>query len=93
MSVVVVLPAPLRELAGGEASVTLAGRPETVGEALAALRTEHAAVYDRIVTEQGEVRQHVNLFVGTNSVRRTGGLDTPLEPDAEILVLPSVSGG
>lgn len=88
-----VLPPPLRELTGGEASVTLAGRPETVGQALGTLRSAHPAVYDRIVTERGELRQHVNLFVGTASVRGTGGLETPLAPDAEILVLASVSGG
>lgn len=88
-----VLPEALRELAGGRPAVTLPGRPATVGEALEALRSEHAAVYDRIVTERRELRPHVNLFVGTDSVRRTGGLETPLEADAEILVLPSVSGG
>jgi molybdopterin converting factor small subunit len=93
VSVVVVLPAPLRELVGGESTVKLEGAPATVGEALEALRAEHATVYHRLLTEQGELRPHVNVFVGTESIRHTGGLDTPLSPDSEVIVLPSVSGG
>jgi molybdopterin converting factor small subunit len=50
-------------------------------------------VYHRLLTEQGELRPHVNVFVGTESIRHTGGLDTPLSPDSEVIVLPSVSGG
>jgi molybdopterin converting factor small subunit len=93
VSVSVALPAPLRELAGGATSVDLPGEPATVREALEALRAEHRVVYDRILDERGRIRPHVNLFVGTTSVRETGGLDTRLAADDEILVLPSVSGG
>lgn len=91
--VTLVLPAPLRELTAGEARVRLPGRPATVRDALSALREEHPAVYARLVTERGELRRHVNVFVGKEHVRHTGGLDTPLEDGAELQVLPAVSGG
>ena len=45
------------------------------------------------MTEQGEVRQHVNVFVGVESIRFTGGLDTPLEDGCELSIVPAVSGG
>ncbi len=93
MSIGVILPAQLRGLAGDEARIELAGHPSSVGEALEVLRDAFPLVYDRLVTERGEVRPHVNLFVGTTDIRRTGGLDTPLAADDEIVVLPSVSGG
>lgn len=93
MSVTFVLPGQLRDLTGGEALLRLEGRPSTVGEAFQALRTAHPAVHARIVTEQGELRPHVNVFLGQEEIRRTGGLDTPLAGGSEILVLPSVSGG
>jgi molybdopterin converting factor small subunit len=35
----------------------------------------------------------VNVFVGRDSVRHTGGLDTPLSDGAEVAILPAVSGG
>jgi len=88
----VTLPAQLRPLAGGHDALTL-DDAATVREALGALRTNWPAVYDRLATEQGEIRPHVNLFVNGDEIRRTGGLDTALEPGGEILVLPSVSGG
>lgn len=88
-----VLPAPLRELTGGDAALRLGTRPATLRDALAELAREHPAVHTRLVTEQGELREHVNVFVGKEDVRRTGGLDTPLGEEGEILVLPAVSGG
>ncbi|PYQ13487.1 MAG: hypothetical protein DMH00_04285 [Acidobacteria bacterium] len=39
------------------------------------------------------MRPHVNLFVGNESIRYTGGLSTPLTGDCEISILPAVSGG
>lgn len=93
MSARIVLPEQLRELAGGRRAVELAGSHGTVADALAGLRSAHPALHDRIVTERGEVRIHVNVFVGREDIRHTGGLDTPVTDGDEILVIPSVSGG
>ena len=64
-----------------------------MGEALDALRAAHPAVYDRLVTERREVRPHVNVFVGREDIRWSGGLQTPLAEGSEVVILPSVSGG
>ena len=93
MAVVVHIPGYVREFTGGLRRVTLAGSPATVDEALASLWALHPGVRDRVVTEQGEVRPHVNVFVGAESIRFTGGLTTPLPLDAEISIVPAVSGG
>lgn len=93
MSVRVILPAQLRELAGGRGTVPLEGTPGTVEEALEALRAALPGVYDRVVTERREVRQHINVFVGNEDIRWTGGLGTPLEEGSEVVILPAVSGG
>jgi len=100
--VTIELPGSLRDLNEGRRVVELgdgadgakrASDLSTVGDALAALREVRPAVYDRLVTERGEVRAHVNLFVDGEEIRQTGGLDTPLAEDARILVVPAVSGG
>ncbi|MCG6990095.1 MAG: MoaD/ThiS family protein [Gemmatimonadetes bacterium] len=96
MSVTVVLPSQLRELAGGRSAVLLeggVGGMGTVGDALAALRVAHPAVYDRLLTERRELRPHVNVFVGREDIRWSGGLGTPLADGSEVVILPSVSGG
>ena len=89
MPVVVHLPGPLTSLAGGQARLVLAG-PRTVGEALRALPP---GVRDRVMDEQGRVRPHVNVFVGSESIRETGGLGTALNGDADLHIIAAVSGG
>jgi MoaD family protein len=91
--ILVRIPGPLRELAGGSASVRIDGEIGTVGEALEALFRRHPGLRDRVTTDQGAVRQHVNVFVGVASIRYTGGLETPLPAGAEVSIVPAVSGG
>ena len=93
MAVVFHIPGHLRAFTGGQSRIELVATPATCGAALAALWTLHPGVRDRVVNEQGVVRQHVNVFVGDESIRYTGGLDTPLAERSEISIVPAVSGG
>lgn len=93
MPVRVHLAGPLVEFAGGRGQVELAGRFANVGEALEALWVIHKGLRDRVVTERGDVRPHVNVFVGAEAIRFTEGLATPVPDEAEIAILPAVSGG
>ncbi len=97
MSITLRLPAPLRELARGRGELTLPAPADngviTVGDAFAALRRDYRAVYDRIMTEQGELRPHINVFVGSESIRSGEGIATTVPDGSEIVILPAVSGG
>ena len=93
MAVSYYIPAFLRTFTDGSSRVVLELTPVTVGEALDALCTKYPGVRDRVLTEQGEVRQHVNVFVGDESIRFTGGLNTPVEEGVEVAIVPAVSGG
>ncbi len=93
MAVHVVLPAYLQPLAGGRDTVALEPAPETLDEAMRALRRLHPGAYDRVINELGEVRPHVNLFVGQRHSRELGGLTAALHEGDEVIILPAVSGG
>ena len=93
MAVRVRIPAHLRDLPGARTVVELPGRPGTVAEALDVLWREFPSVRDRVMTETGDVRQHVQVFVGAESIRYTGGLATALPDGSEISIVPAVSGG
>lgn len=93
MALVFIIPGPLRELAGNRDEVRVEASAETVGDALNILWSHCPGVRDRVVTELGEVRQHVNVFVDGESIRYAGGLDTPVRGSSEIVILPAVSGG
>lgn len=92
MSITVHLSGHLKPFSGGEVEVVLDGEFATVNDALTTLWERHAALRDRVLTETGEIRPHVNIFVGNVDIRRSNGLQTrPREND--IYVFNAVSGG
>ena len=93
MSVNFVIPGPLREFAGNRSDVRTDGQARSVEDALSMLWRECPGLRDRVVTELGEVRPHVNIFVDGESIRYMGGLDAPVHDGAEIIILPALSGG
>ncbi len=93
MAIRVRIPAHLRDLPGARAVVELPGEPATVSEAFEALWREFPSVRDRVMTETGQVREHVQVFVGVESIRYTGGLATAVPDGTEISIVPAVSGG
>ena len=83
----------LTEFTGGLAEIKLDGSAATVAEALTQLWSKHAGLRDRVLTEQGNVRPHVNLFLNNQIVQRDRVLQTEIAGDAEICIMPAVSGG
>jgi molybdopterin converting factor small subunit len=64
-----------------------------VSAALVALFEAYPGMRDRVMTEQGAVRTHINIFVGEENTRYTGGLATAVKSDSVISIVPAVSGG
>jgi len=93
MSVTVHLSGYLKPFSGGETEIALLGEYATVGEVLDSLWQQHIALRDRVLTETGEIRQHVNIFVGSEDVKRLKGLATSLKKSNEIHIFNAVSGG
>jgi sulfur-carrier protein len=93
MPVTLRIPTYLVAFTGGQSTVTLNGAPATVSGALEFLWKLHPGLRDRILDEQGEVRQHINIFVGDEAIRFADGLSTEVPDGAEILIVPAVSGG
>jgi sulfur-carrier protein len=57
------------------------------------LWSEYPGLRDRIVTERGELRPHVNVFVDGDSIRYADGFATPVREGSEIVIMPALSGG
>ena len=93
MSVLFVIPGALRELAGNRSEVRIEQAAGPLSRALPLLWAECPALRDRILTELGEVRPHINIFVDGESIRSSGGLDARVRDGAEVFLIPAVSGG
>jgi len=87
------IPGPLRSFADGNSQIAIDLPPTTVADALVALWKLYPGIRDRVATEQGQIREHINIFVGKEDIRYTGGLQTPVPDGAEITIIPSISGG
>ena len=92
------VPASLRVYAGGAAVLDVeldacGGEASTVRSVLDRLLDSHPDLERRLRTEQGDLRPHVNVFVGSENIRDLSGLATPLEAGDEVSILPAVSGG
>jgi molybdopterin synthase sulfur carrier subunit len=92
MTQTVFLSGHLKAFSRGELQIALPGRFATVGDALDALWAIHPALRDRVLNEQDEIREHVNIFIGTGDVRKRQGLATSLNSE-EIHIFNAVSGG
>jgi molybdopterin synthase sulfur carrier subunit len=90
MAVTVKIPTQLRAATGGEAEVQASG--STVGEVLDAVFEAHDGLRDRI-TQDGNLRRFVNVYVSGEDIRFQEGLETPIEEGAEVTILPAVAGG
>lgn len=93
MAVVFLIPGPLRAFTNGQREILVERPCATLRDAFAALFLMYPGLRDRILTEQGEIRQHVNVFIGNDSVRYGKGLASDVPNGAEISVIPSITGG
>jgi len=85
------IPTPLRTYTNGQSETTLSGR--TVSEAMSDLVAQYPDLKQHIFNDQGSLRPFVNLFLGEENVKDLGGLDTPLEENDRMLLIPSIAGG
>jgi molybdopterin converting factor small subunit len=90
-AVLIRIPTPLRNYTGGADVVAVNG--ENVADALAALGQRHPGILERVLGDDGELRQFVNVYLGSANIRTLEGLGTPLETDDILAIIPAVAGG
>ena len=91
MIVRVLVPRALAEFAGGSAELSVDGA--TVRDVVGSIGTAYPALARRIVDETGELRRHVNVYVGLEECRRLGGLDAVVPEGVDVSVIGSIAGG
>ena len=92
MAITVRIPTPLRKLTGEQDTVTTEGGG-TLAQLIDTLEGMHPGLKERICDETGELRRFVNVYVDGEDVRFMSGLETALDADAEVSIVPAVAGG
>lgn len=85
------IPGPLRSLSGGVPTVEV--EATDVRSAIDALDAAHPGFKGRLLDENGEPRQFVNLFLNDEDVRLGDGLNAKVGDQDEIAIVPAVAGG
>ena len=93
MAITVFQSGHLKSFSNGELEIPINGDFSNIGEALDSLWKQHPALRDRVLNEQGEIRTHVNIFAGSDDVKRLQGLRTRIDPETELHIFNAVSGG
>jgi molybdopterin synthase sulfur carrier subunit len=94
VSVQVVLPGALADLAGGSRHVDIdVGETGTLTAVLDRLAEGRPTLDRRIRDETGQLRRFVNVYVDGEDVRFDQGVATTVKDGAVVQVLPSVAGG
>src|ERR1700749_2974385 len=91
MAVIVFIPTALRQFAGDRQEIAVdAG---TVGDVLDKVTSEHAELRRHLYTEQGALRNFVNVYVNDDDIRHAQKLDTPVKDGDTVSIIPAIAGG
>ncbi len=85
------LPTILRPAAGGAATIPADG--DTVGEVFADLVAKHPALRDQVLTPDGDLHRHLNVFLNDDDIRYLGKLDAKVSSADTLTLMPAVAGG
>jgi molybdopterin/thiamine biosynthesis adenylyltransferase/rhodanese-related sulfurtransferase/molybdopterin converting factor small subunit len=87
----ILIPTPLRQFAGKQDSVVLAGA--TVGEVLQALTTQFGELRRHLYNDEGKLRSFVNVYVNDDDIRYLDKEATSLKDGDTVSIVPSIAGG
>jgi sulfur-carrier protein len=84
------IPTPLRVYTGSQQQVSVTG--ETVGAALTDLTAQYPELRPHLY-DGATLRNFVNVYIGEDDVRFLDGMDTAIDPDTNLRIIPSIAGG
>jgi len=91
MSVKIIIPTPLRQDAENRDSVKLSG--QNIGELLNNLMQKFPNMKKHLFSEDGQIRNFVNVYVNDDDIRYLENNATQLKEGDVISIIPSVAGG
>ena len=91
MPIAIRLPTVLRPAAGGQATVEAEGA--TVGEVFDDLIRQQPGLKSQLLTDDGGLHRHLNVFLNDDDIRYLGRLDAKVTDGDTLTLMPAVAGG
>jgi molybdopterin converting factor small subunit len=87
----ILIPTPLRQYVDRKDSLDMEGK--TVGEVLGTLTSAYQDLRRQLYSDEGKLRNFVNVYVNDEDIRYLGKENTPVKPEDTISIVPSIAGG
>ncbi len=84
------IPTPLRPYSGGQSQVAVTGA--TVEQALSDLTTQYPDLQQHLF-EGRELRSFVNIYLNKEDIRHGDGVQSSVDQDDTLMIIPSIAGG
>lgn len=91
MPVQVYIPTPFRRATGNQDRLEREARD--VQQLLDVLEKEFEGLRGLVRNDQGEVHDHINIYVNSEAIEALQGLATPLKDGDEVAIIPALAGG
>ena len=85
------IPANLRSEADDQSTVDV--EANTAGEALRQLTERYPGLTEHLCDQSGELHAFVQVFINEQSIRELSGMETPVQANDEMLIVPALAGG
>jgi molybdopterin converting factor small subunit len=82
---------PLRQLVNGQDVVEV--QAPSVGEALQELGQKYDNLSQRLLTEDGTLHRHINIYLNEEDIRFRDNLQTSLSQGDRVTVISAIAGG
>ncbi|HAO94252.1 MAG: molybdopterin synthase sulfur carrier subunit [Deltaproteobacteria bacterium GWC2_56_8] len=91
MAIKVRIPTPLRKLTNGSDEVSAEGR--NISEIIENLESNFPGLKERICEADGKLRRFVNIYLNDEDIRFKKNLETELNENDELSIIPAIAGG
>jgi len=91
VAITIIVPGALQTYTGNQEQIEVEGG--TIGDALNALSQTYPEVRKHLYNDAGQLRNFVNVYVGSEDMRSLQGVATALKGDEELSIVPSIAGG
>ena len=90
MSVTINIPTPLRSITNSTSELI---NGSSLIECLNNLDEKFCGIKNRLIDKEGEVNKFINIYINGEDIRFSDGLNTKVESDSVIDIVPSMAGG
>jgi len=91
MAITILIPTALRSFT--ERNSEVAAQGATAGAALQDLANTYPAIKKHLFLDEENLRDFVNVFLGSDNIKNLQGLGTPLKDGDVLMIVPAIAGG